>query len=293
MATQITNSATLSYSSDGNTMTVSSNIASATLNGPMTASKCSLDDSYRFLEDIVYDIFVTNTGSTPLTNIKIVDNLGTYALANGTNVTPLDYVGENRLFIDNVPQSTVITPTVAPAGDSITFTIPNLAAGSTMMLQFITKTTAYAPFGQADSSITNKFSVTADTVTQPVTGSYTIDASQYADVSITKEMTPKNLVSGSPINYTFEISNYGNASAENIVLRDAFSPEPIITSVTVNNTPVASTEYSYLDGVFLYPSTTATATTFSLAPAGFVQNPVTGETSVTPTTTTIVITGTI
>lgn len=289
MATQITNQATLSFTSGLDSLEVSSNIASVTMQGPLEIYKRALESGYRIKDDLTYTLIVKNTSATTLTNVVIEDDLGTFALGTVTNVTPLTYVGPANQYLNDVFVG-VITPTVSASGDLITFTIPSLAANTSLLLQYRVETNDYAQTVVGTSVIDNIASVTAAGVTTPVTASFLLPVASYADLSIKKTMEPNPVVDGSTLTYTFRIENYGTIPATDVQLRDAFTTLPDITTVLVDN--VATTDYDYTNGLFVYPAATS-ATSYTIPAATFTQDAITGIVTVTPGVSEVVIQGTI
>ena len=209
--------------------------------------------------------------------------------AGGTAaVYPLTYAGPAQLYINGVLSGS-ITPTVSATG--VTFTIPTLAAGATATILYKATANTAAPIA-AESGITNTVTATATGIADASTASHTINAADYADVSIVKDMSPSTITDGSTITYTFTLYNYGNTAATDVVLRDAFNPAPGNLSVSINGTAVPSSGYTYTAGVLTLPDTGA-ATTLTVPAATFTQDTTTGVVSVTPGVTTVVVTGTI
>lgn len=289
MAKLITNQATLNYSSGTDTHTTSSNLATVTLQGPLEILKYSLENSYKIGKEITYNILLTNKTSSTIQNIEIEDDLGTYATTAFTNVTPLTYVGPAKIYIDGLYRSTV-TATISPLGDLATFDVGNLNAGENMILQYVAKTNQYAGAIIGTSQIGNIASATATGIRTPIYTTSNIPIGSYADVNIRKTMSPNPVVGLGGLTYTFLISNYGTLAATNIVLTDILATEPSIISVTVDEVP--TTNFSYTDGVFLYPASSAT-TDYDIPAATITRNPATGITTITPSTSTITIQGTI
>lgn len=289
MATQIINQATLNYNSGDAAVSTSSNIAIVTMQGPLEATKYSLETAYQLGDEITYNVFITNTSAATLSNLVVTDNLGTYPLVGEGTATPLTYVGPAKIFINNVFSSTV-TGTVSTLGNSVEFQVGNLAPASTMLLEYKVATNGYAPAVVGTSNIVNTVSITGNNITAPITASNTLPLDSFADVTIEKTMSPDPVVDGNPLNYTFLIRNYGTLAATNVVLTDTLANEPTITAVTVDG--VATTDYTYTAGEFQYPATSSTLT-YSIPAATFVQNPTTGLVTIDPSTSTIVIQGTI
>ena len=145
---------------------------------------------------------------------------------------------------------------------------------------------AFAPLTE-DAFITNTVTADADGITESVTDSLTVTAADYADVNILKSMN----TDGTTITYTFDITNSGNAPAEDIVLTDAFDPAPTSITVSVNGTVLPASDYTYTGGVLTLPS--GTGTPISLPAAAITTDPVTGEVTVTPSSLTVTVIGTL
>ncbi|MDD3367344.1 MAG: hypothetical protein PHP50_00460 [Lachnospiraceae bacterium] len=289
MATQITNQATLNYTSGSNNLSTISNTATVTLQGPLEVTKYSLENAYRIGEDITYNVFITNSSANSLTGVTVEDDLGTYAIGQTTNVTPLTYTGPAKLFINNTFSGT-IQGVVSADADSVTFTLGTIAPGSSALLQYQATVNNYAGAIVGTSDIDNIVSVTAAGVTTPIIATNSIPVAAYADVTIEKNMSPDPVVDGSTLTYTFVIRNYGTIAATNVSLQDIFTTFPNITSVTVDG--VATTEYSYSAGTFLYPSASS-GINYTIPAATFTQDPATGLYTIVPGTSTVIIQGTI
>ena len=231
---------------------------------------------------------MSNTGATALSNVVIVDNLGTTPLGT-IDITPLDYVGPAMLYINGAFVS-ALSPTVT--ADSITFTVPTLPAHSNAMIIYAAKVNNQAPLA-VGSLIINRSTLTADGLADPVTATKVLAVDEYADVDIIKTMSPNPVIDGGLLTYEFAMYNYGNTLASSVVLSDTFTPAPeSITTVTVNGAPVAPADYSFIGGDFRLP---ALASPYSLTiPAAiFTRDPVTGIVTVSPGTTTVEVSGII
>lgn len=287
MAQVITNQASVAYQYNGQSASAISNIATATLTEPLSVEKVSVESVYRYGEEVTYSISFENSGNTALTEVKITDNLGTYTLAGTTtSVTPLRYVAPAILLIDGA-YSGNITPTVN--SDSVVFTVPALAVSSRAQIIYKAVVNNYAPLGTG-SQITNTVSLTATGVNTPITDDNTITVADYAEIAVTKNMSPANVVDGDALTYTFVINNYGNATAEEIVLHDTFDPAPDTITLQLNGVTKPASSYSYTNGVLTYPVSTSSES-LSLPPATIVQDPISGEVSITPSSLTITVTG--
>ena len=291
MATQITNQATLNFKSGTADRSIASNIASVTLQGPMSISKRTLESAYQLNQILTYTIVFENTAASQLTNVVIEDDLGSYALAGGTIVTPLDYVGPSNQYINNAYVSST-EPTVT-AG-KITYTFPVVNAGAKLLIQYKVRTNEYAKGIVGTSTIQNTVTTTANGIASSVTATHSILLDSYADVTIEKTMSPNPVTDGDTLTYTFVMKNYGTAAATNVSLKDTFVTPPSNLTVTLDGATVPVTNYDYTEstGEFLFPGA-ASGYSFSIDAATITQDPTTGIVTVTPKERTLVITGTI
>jgi len=284
MAQTITNQARLDFVVNDQSGSALSNIATATLNDVLTVDKNSVQSVYQSGEELTFVVSFVNSGQTTFSGVTVTDDLGSYTLGT-VDVTPLDYVGPALLYVNGVYSGSPVTET---AEGSVTFTVPTVAAGADVVIVYNARVNTGAPLTDG-AQITNTVTIDADGLTAPVTASNTVTADEYADVRITKSMSPDNLTDGSPITYEFDLYNYGNTAATNIVLTDQFDPAPATITVQVNGTVVDPAEYTYANGLLTLPD--GTVLTLSLPAATFTQNPATGEVTVTPSTETIIVTG--
>ena len=284
---QITNQANLTFNYGNITGTAVSNIASATLLDPLSVEKTSVGTTYRDGDRITYVLSVQNNGSVTVTDINLVDNLGTYALADGTSVTPLTYDNEAALYINGVFSSAIVgTETL----NSVTFRIPSLAPGANALIVYHVTVNDYAPLAPG-STVTNTVNVTAPSITMPISDTNTITVENYANVVIVKEMSPDPVSDGDLLTYTFTISNTGNTPATGVVLTDVFNPAPSNITVTVAGLPVPATDYTYENGLLTLP--TGTAYEITVPAATVTENSETGVVTVTPGTLLITVEGTL
>lgn len=283
---EITNRATLSYTYGNGTVVsqVQSNVASVTLNGAITGTKTSLGETYRSGEVITYVITLQNTSTTVKTNVQVSDNLGTY-IVGGTTVTPLDYVGPTEFFVNGTPNGELV-PTVTAS--NVVFTIPVIPAGGNVVLVYRASINEFAPL-ESGSTITNTASYIGTEACNDFTVDNTITVENYADVRITKAMSPDPIVCGSPITYTFTLYNYGNTEATNVTLTDVFSPAPASITVTLDGTVVTPDGYTYENGVLTIPSGTAQLT----LPSATTTVEEDGSVTINPSISTITVTGII
>ena len=175
--------------------------------------------------------------------------------------------------------------------DGIGFGPTTIGPGSTVQVIYKVSVNDRAPLDEG-GQITNTATVTAAGNTAPVSDSNTITVDDYADVTITKSMTPATVSDGDALTYTFVINNYGNAEATDIVLTDAFDPAPENITVQVNGAAIPATDYSYQNGVLTLPGERST-TALTLPPATVTTDPTTGQVTVTPSSLTVTVTGII
>ena len=287
MAQIITNQASIAYKYNNQSAVAVSNIASAVLNETLGVEKVSLESVYSLGDEITYVITITNSGNTALTGVSVSDDLGTYAVG-GATATPLVYTGPAIVFVDGVYTGN-ITPTVE--ADGVTFNLISLSVGSVTQIIYKATVNNFAPLNTG-SQITNTVTVTGAGINAPVSDSNTIIVGEYADVTITKSMTPSDIVDGDVLTYTFVINNYGNTEATDIVLTDSFDPAPDNITVQVNGVVIPATDYEYVNGVLTLPTAPGT-TELGLPPATITQDLATGEVTIVPSSLTVTVTGTI
>lgn len=286
MAQTITNQASLSYRYGDTDASVLSNIATAVVNQPLTASKTALNGTYREGDTLTFVLSLTNSGSAPLANVTVTDDLGTYTLST-LSLTPYTILPGARLFLGGTDNG-AISPTVT--ADGAVFTIPSLPAGTNALILYQVRLTGTAPLA-AGATITNTATVTAPALTEDVAAAATVTAAEYADVAVVKTMSPATLTDGGTITYTFDITNRGNTEATNIVLTDAFNPLPTAITVTRDGVVLDATDYTFTGGVLTVPASGSTGIT--LPAATLTQNEETGAVTLTPSSTRITVTGTL
>lgn len=278
-----TNQATLSY--NGNS--VDSNIAYGEILDVLTATKTAIEGAYTPGDTLTYVVTLRNTGVAALTALTVTDDLGGYAF-NGATVYPLSYVvGSAALFVDGVPQA---VPAVT-AGPPLVVSGITVPAGGDAVLVYQAQVTAFAdPVGTIDNTVT----VTGAGLSAPVTATETVPAEQAPQLTISKSISPSQVVDNDRVTYTFVIQNYGNlavVATDNAAITDQF--DPILTNLTVTfmGTPwTQGTQYNYNEATGLFTTVPGQI----LVPAAtYTQDPTTGAYAVTPGTVTLTVTGTI
>lgn len=287
MAT-IENFATVSYTSGGVTETKVSNLAEIGLESAISFTKTTLGDTYSEDSLITYILSMSNTSSSPISNVSITDNLGTFVFGS-SELSPLTYTAPALLLIDGQDVSTELT-TVSTDPQSLVFSFPTLPAGATANIVYRAAVNEYAPLDVA-SSITNTATLTSDSDCADGTASATITALSAANVSVFKQMSPNPVVCGDTVTYTIRIYNYGNIAAEDVVLLDTFNPAPATITVSRDGTLLLPTEYTYTDGTLTVPSTAESPV--AVPAATFTRDTTTGIVTVTPGIVEYVVTGSI
>ena len=279
------NQATLTY--NGNT--TNSNIAYGEILDVLVATKTAIEGSYTPGETVTYVVTLRNTGNTALTGLTVTDNLGGYDL-NGVMVYPLTYEADSiALFVDGIPQA---APAVT-AGPPLVVTGINVPAGGDAVLVYQAQANEFAP-PAAGGTIDNTVTVTGDGINTPVTATETVTADSEAVLSISKTISPAQVVDNDRVTYTFVIQNSGNEAViatDNAIITDTF--DPILTALTV-----AFNGTAWTDGVqYNYDEATGLFTTLPgqivVPAASYTQDPVTGAYTVTPGIATLTVTGTI
>ena len=279
------NQATITY--NGNT--ANSNIAYGEILDALAVSKTPIESGYTPGETVTYVVNLTNTGTTPLTGVTLTDNLGGYDFA-GTTVYPLSYTANSiKYFVNGVLQS---TPTVAQ-GPPMSITGLSIPANGNAVLVYQATVTSFAP-STLGSTIVNTVTATGTGINTPVTASSTVVVNSNASITVNKSISPTQVTDNQQVTYTFIIQNSGNTALEatgDTVITDTFNPILSNISAVFNSTPLGvNTDYTYDTSTGLFQTLAGRIT----VPAATVtQNPTTGEYTVTPGVSTLVITGTI
>ena len=280
-----TNQATLTY--NGNS--TNSNIAYGEILDVLVATKTSVEGNYTPGQLVTYVVTLRNTGNAPLTGLVVTDNLGGYDF-NGTTIYPLTYEdGSVALFVDGVPQA---APTVV-AGPPLVFSNITVPAGGDVVIVYQAQANAFAN-PAVGGTIDNTVTVTGDGLSAPITATETVDAATEPMLTISKSITPAQVVDNDRVTYTFVIQNSGNqavVATDNAAITDTF--DPILTALAVTFDGIVWTQgvqYNYNEATGLF----ATVPGQVLVPAAtYTQDPTTGAYTATPGIATLVVTGTI
>ena len=279
------NQATLTY--NGNT--TNSNIAYGEILDVLEATKTAIEGTYTPGELVTYVVTLRNTATAALNGLTVTDDLGGYQL-NGNTVYPLTYeAGSATLFLDGVLQP---APAVT-AGPPLTVTGINIPGGADAVLVYQARANAFAD-PAVGGTIVNTVTVTGDGLSAPVTATETVTAAAAPALTITKSITPSQVVDNERVTYTFVIQNTGNqavVATDNAAITDTF--DPILTALTVTFNGVTwtqGTQYNYDETTGLFTTVPGQIT---VPAATYTQDPVTGAYTLTPGVATLVVTGTI
>lgn len=284
MAT-FTNQATLTY----NGVSTNSNIAYGEILDVLSASKTSVEGSYTQGDTVTYTVALRNTGGNPLTNLTFSDNLGAYTY-EGNTVYPLTYENGTVLYFVNG----VLQPTPAvTAGPPLTITGLSIPANGDAVIVYQTTANGFAN-PEAGGNVVNTVTISGDGLSAPITATATVDAEVAANLSISKSITPSQVVDNDRVTYTFIIQNSGNEAVlatDDTVISDLFNPVLTALAVTFEgDTWTEGTEYNYDETTGQF---TTVAGNITVPAATYTRDAATGEYVLTLGTATLVVTGTI
>ncbi len=270
-------------------VTTSSNIAYGEILEALAVTKIALEQSYTPGSAITYVVSLRNTGTTPITDLTITDNLGAYPASGGT-VYPLTLTdGDAALFVGGVRQENA----VISAGPPLTVTGITLPAGTDAVLVYQVRTNQFAN-PTTGGRINNTVTLTAPSLTAPITDTESVPVSTQPELTITKSISPAQVVDNDRVTYTFLIRNTGNQAVvltDNATIQDTFNPILTDLAVTFNGAAWAEgAQYSYDQDTGLFATLPGN---LSIPAATYTQDPVTGAYTVTPGIATLVVTGTI
>ena len=279
------NQATLTY----NGSSTNSNIAYGEILDVLVATKTAVEGSYTPEQLLTYVVTLRNTGTTALNGLVVTDNLGGYDF-NGTTVYPLTYEdGSVALFTNGVPQA---APAVV-SGPPLVFSNITVPAGGDAVIVYQARVNSFAD-PAAGGSIDNTVTVTGDGLSAPITATETVSANTAPMLSISKSITPAQIVDNERVTYTFVIQNTGNqevVATDAAAITDTFDPILSALTVTFNGTAWSQgVQYNYNEATGLF----STVPGQILVPAAsYTQDPLTGAYTLTPGIATLTVSGTI
>ena len=279
------NQATLVY--NGNT--VESNIAYGEILDVLAATKTAVEGTYAPGQLVTYVVTLRNTSSGVLSDLTVTDDLGGYTF-NGTTIYPLTYeAGSAALFVDGIPQA---APAVVP-GPPLVVSGISIPAGSDAVLVYQARANEFAD-PAAGGTIVNTITATGDGINTPISATETVTAAIAPQLTISKSISPAQVVDNDRVTYTFVIQNTGNeavVATDNATITDVF--DPILSALTVTFNGAVWTQgvqynYNQATGVF-----TTNPGQIVVPAATYTQDPVTGAYTAVPGTATLIVTGTI
>lgn len=279
------NQATLTY----NGSSTNSNIAYGEILDVLVATKTAVEGSYTPEQLLTYVVTLRNTGTTALNGLVVTDDLGGYDF-NGTTVYPLTYEdGSVALFTNGVPQA---APAVV-SGPPLVFSNITVPAGGDAVIVYQARVNSFAD-PAAGGSIDNTVTVTGDGLSAPITATETVSANTAPMLSISKSITPAQIVDNERVTYTFVIQNTGNqevVATDAAAITDTFDPILTALTVTFNGTAWSQgVQYNYNEATGLF----STVPGQILVPAAsYTQDPLTGAYTLTPGIATLTVSGTI
>lgn len=218
----IANQATLLY----NNVTTNSNMAVTRILSlyDLSATKEALLDTYTPGQNITYVTRVENTGSAPLYNLTIVDNL-----ADGL----IRYIDNSaKGYLNGTP----IEITVQKTTNTVTFIINSIVEPTdNVLIVFETTTPTSNPetLTNTQTVTANGGSTTGPVITAKPAPSATVTLANYAALEMTKSVDKSSIYSGESLVYTFKIINRGNETATNVAFNDTFPTGYKIETITL------------------------------------------------------------
>ena len=279
------NQATLTY--NGNT--TNSNIAYGEILDVLAVTKTAIQGTYTPGEPVTYVVTLRNTGAATLSGLTVTDDLGGYAFGGGT-VYPLTYeAGSAALFVDGVPQPAPAVTSAPP----LVFGPISVPGNADAVLVYQARANAFAE-PAAGGTIDNTVTVTGDGLSAPITATATVTVQAEPMLTVTKSISPAQVVDNDRVTYTFVIQNTGNeavVATDNAAITDTFDPVLTALAVTFNGVSwTQGTQYDYDPATGLF---TTLPGQIVVPAATYTQDPVTGAYTVTPGVATLVVTGTI
>ncbi|MBQ4105843.1 MAG: DUF11 domain-containing protein [Clostridia bacterium] len=227
MATILNNSATLTYNSGAETGSAASNVVTTSLldSASVSVEKYSANSNWRPGENITYFVTVTNTGTQPLNDIVLTDDLG-------GDTAPLVYVTGSARVIDG-NDVTAVTPTDT---SPLTISLEDaLEPDESITVLYVARLNT--AIDDDVDSITNTVEVQAvgdgcGFANAGDESSVTLPRADFALVEIVKAVDKAVVSCGDTLTYTFTIENSGNIPATDVVITDTLPEGFTVTSVT-------------------------------------------------------------
>ena len=179
------------------------------------------------------------------------------------------------------------------AGPPLVVSGLTIPAGGDLVLVYQARVTDFAD-PTAEGTIVNTVTVTGDGLSTPVTATETVTAETAPNLTISKSISPSQVVDNDRVTYTFVIQNSGNeavVATDNAAISDVFDPVLTALVVTFEGTPwTEGVQYTYDETTGLFATLPGAIT---VPAATYTQDPATGAYTLTPGTVTLTVTGTI
>lgn len=237
MSETINNSATTVYSLNGESSTATSNVLpiNLTTDGGLTITKTSDKETFSAGEIITYTVTITNSSSSYLNGVRIIDNLG------GNN---LAYVLSSARLATSTT-SYAVTPI---ATNPLTFTLQQLSSGATMTLTYKAQVIFNLP--STVSMITNTVQGIGYPYSGTITGyaNNTIEKKTESSFTVTKSSSLTDVTTNQSFNYYITLTNNTSSEASVTSITDQLPSNFVPTGGTIkvgSNSTVTLTSSDY------------------------------------------------
>ena len=272
---EITNSANVSYTYSGASSTEqsTSNVTqtNVTYSSSIGITKMVLSSGFIPGENISFMIRVTNTGTDPLSNIVVTDNLGAYNDGTRAVIVPLEYILGTAAESVNHGNWTMVTPT---STNPLTFNIDSMEPGDVVEITY----TVNVSDSFQGSEITTTSTADANGVGCEVSdeASVTIGEASFAHLVVEKTGSADDISTGEDFTYTITIKNTGNIDATGVVVTDYIPSDFLLENVNMvqngSTTPLTpDTDYTLQDGLLTIPAS-GSSLSLVIAPEGSSTN---------------------
>ena len=202
----------------------------------ITGTKLSNNQTFRNGENITYQISVTNDGTSPLFNVTVGDDLGGIGL-------PLTFLDGSATYSVNGTITAIIPAIVNP----LTFILPlPLYPGDTAIFTFVARVSS--SLDETVDTIVNTATISANEgsetgniISVNPSPSYTLVRGEFADVTLTKNVSSTQISSGEEFSYTITLSNSGNLEAMGVILTDTLPEGFTVSSITSETNGIVTT----------------------------------------------------
>lgn len=211
--------------------------ASTTLRRPNVSISKSASNTLLIPGDTVtFSLSVVNSGDAPASNVVMSDVLP--ATAYFSYVT-----GSTKL------NGAVVTPTLA--GNTLSYTLPTLAAGASATLSFDMKVAASGvPVGITTLDNTATVGDSQTTATRP-SNTVTVSISSNPNLRLSKSVSPTQTTPAGVLVYTLTLKNEGASAATDVLLSDPLPANTSYVNASMKYNGAAQTDTADTDvGVF-------------------------------------------